>query len=525
MKRSLLGLLLLLGSSLTAAAQSSGDGYNPDNPQEPSTPSTLMNYAVTLQNSMDGAGALAGAGVYKYGTNVTIKATANTGYKFLYWQKGDAAEPYNTNAQFTYNVAVGDVRFTAVYEKLKKVTASVNNSAAGTVSGGGLFATGTTATLTATPSSNFYAFLYWTKDGASEPFSTEKSITYEVGDEDTEFCAVFDCPPQVSVLVNDNAAGTAKYTYNSNVVGTARSATLTATPNTKYRLVHWLRNDETEPYTTEPSFVYELDDDVKFTAVFRWNPDNPNEPSEMEKLTKHEVKVAVNDNAAGIVSGGGKYLYNKSVTISTSPNAGYRFLHWLKDDEETPYKTTASFTYTMGVEDVSFKAVYEAIPPPVVPDSHKLNLVPGIQGSCTFSMASGTSIQEGSSFSVTVTPGPEHVFRGWYQNGVLVATTPTYGSYMDTEDITLTALCEYVPESPEEPNNPGGFIPEVEVKGILGDVNGDQSVDVMDALMLINLYISDRTKDVDNSVGDVNKDESVDVMDALEIINKYIKGN
>lgn len=523
MKRYLLGLLLILGGSLAALAQSSGDGYNPDNPNEPGDPGTLVKYTVAVKLGTEGAGTVTGTGVYKYGTNVTVKTTTNSGYKFLYWQKNDELTPYNTNAQFTYTVDKEDVTFTAIHEKQKTISVNMNNSLAGTVTGGGKYFKNDVVTLKATTNKCFN-FLYWKKGDSDSPYSTDATCTYTVEDEDVNFEAVYDCPPSVTALSNDVTGGTVSWSYD--VVNGNNVARLKATPASKYRLMHWLRNDETEPYSEELTFDYQLtDEDVTFTAVFRWNPDNPSEPSDIEKITKHEVKVSVNEEAAGIVSGAGSYLYNKVVTISTSANAGYRFLHWLKDDDETPYKTTTSFSYTMGVEDVSFVAVYEEIPPVVVPDSHKLFLVPSTQGCCTFSMASGTSIVEGESFSVTVTPGPEQRFDGWYQNGVLVAETRTYGSYMGTEDITLEARCTYVPESPDEPNNPGGFIPEVEEPGVLGDVNGDGKVTVADAVAIIDYYLHWTEASEEDQKYDVNKDSKVTVADAVEAINIYLNAN
>lgn len=710
-KITLLGILLIVGSCLTAFAQSSGDGYNPDNPSDPGNPGTLLNYTVQVQANMAGAGTVTGAGVYRNGTNVSIKATTNAGYKFIHWLKNEEASPYNTSAQFTHTVAMEDVSFTAVYEKLKTITVTKNHDAAGTVSGGGSYQTGNTVTLRAAVN-KYYTFLYWKKDNSDVPYSTDAICTYTVEDDDVTFTAVHKCPPTVTVASNDASAGTVKYEYSYNVtsieyvpkdvtVGTStydsyyypfynyqkysttqtiytksevgsagriksisyyvntassytcdikiymahKSATtfssasdgvpynnmvlvysnssaiigrstgwetytldspfeyngvdnlvvivcksgnttnstlkyrytsvsnsclsrantsesyanpsstnsytrgssksnakfnidqkiitygtdivanITATPASKYRFIHWLRNDETEPYSTEATFEYPLaDEDVRFTAVFRWNPDNPGDPSDPEGISKHNLTVGINNEAAGIVAGAGRYQPNKNVTISTSANAGYRFLHWLKDDDDTPYKTTASFTYTMGIEDVSFTAVYEEIPPepePVIPDSHILYIVPETAGSCTFSMASGTSIVEEETFSVTVTPGPEQQFLGWYQNGVFVASTLTYASYMGTEDITLVAKCKYLPESPDDPNNPGGFIPNV-ISGVKGDVNDDGDVTVADAVAVIDYYLHWTAPSDGDKQYDVNEDGSVTVADAVEVLNIYL---
>ena len=57
---------------------------------------------------------------------------------------------------------------------------------------------------------------------------------------------------------------------------------------------------------------------------------------------------------------------------------------------------------------------------------------------------------------------------------------------------------------------------------LLGDVNEDGVVNVMDATMLIGAYLNNNTDQLPQAVADVNHDGIINVMDATEIINIYL---
>ena len=57
---------------------------------------------------------------------------------------------------------------------------------------------------------------------------------------------------------------------------------------------------------------------------------------------------------------------------------------------------------------------------------------------------------------------------------------------------------------------------------LLGDVNEDGVVNVMDATMLIGAYLQGTTDQLNANIADVNRDGVINVMDATEIINIYL---
>lgn len=444
----IIGLLLALGSILAIFAQSSGDGYNPDNPSEPGNIDKISKHKVTVELGTEGAGTVSGGGDYKYGTSITVKATAVSGYKFLHWLKDDGTEPYRTTASFTHTVE-GAVKFTAVYERIKQVYAYVSETAAGK--------------------------------------ATATKRTASSGGEE---------------------------------------AVLTATVNASYEFLHWLKNDETEPFSTAKSFVYPLADDdydVRFTAVYKfvYNPENPAEPTDIDHNVRYNVNVSINDERAGVVSGLGRYKYGETVTISTSGAVGYEFKGWLMNGQ--PHTTAKSFQYTVDTEDVDFVAEYVNTAEQLEEFGHAVYLTTNQQGSCTFNVESGKKYMKDDAFSVTAIPGTDQVFDGWYVGSTLIATTLKYSSYMQDEDITLSAHFRYVPDNPDEPTNPGGYVEEVEEEGILGDVDEDGVVDMNDVAILLKHYLANSTDSLNKKVCDIDGDGSIDMNDVASLLSIYLK--
>jgi len=63
---------------------------------------------------------------------------------------------------------------------------------------------------------------------------------------------------------------------------------------------------------------------------------------------------------------------------------------------------------------------------------------------------------------------------------------------------------------------------EIQKDPILGDINEDGIVNVMDATALIGAYLKGTTDSLQQSIADVNHDGVINVMDATEIINIYL---
>lgn len=111
---------------------------------------------VTVEVGPAGGGTVSGGGVYTIGDTATVTATPSPGWVFLYWQVGP--DQVVTNP-YPFEVT-GDVTLTAYFEQQAIVTVAVGPDGGGTVSGGGPYAIGDMATVTANPAPG-WVFRYW----------------------------------------------------------------------------------------------------------------------------------------------------------------------------------------------------------------------------------------------------------------------------------------------------------------------------------------------------------------------------
>lgn len=122
------------------------------------------NYNLLVESNDELKGTTSGSGIYPYLTNVTINATANSGYKFEQWSDGNKSEQRTV-------LVCSDTLFTAIFTaitiKLNVLTSSIE---AGSVSGDGWYLHGESVTISATPNEG-YNFVQWS-DGNTDPIRT-----------------------------------------------------------------------------------------------------------------------------------------------------------------------------------------------------------------------------------------------------------------------------------------------------------------------------------------------------------------
>lgn len=439
-------LLVLLGSTIPISAQSSGDGYNPSNPSDPTM---QLKYSLSVVSNMDGAGTVSGSGKYKAGTYVSIKATTNTGYKFLRWTLNDGNTAYKTSASFTYTTTGEDAKLTAVYEKLIHVTSKSENTNYGTATSvNTYYSKGATISLTATAKAD-YVFKCWVVEGDETPLSTNKTYSYTVGEEDAVIVALFDYVPgnpadpqdprqtlKYNVAVSTNIAGagkvtgTGRYTYS-------QSPTISTSANAGYAFTHWTKKvgeQVTENFSTSTSFSYPMSamEDVEFIANYYNIAENLEENGHTLTLTSQPEGFCTFS-----ITSGEKHLEGDNIKVNVTLATDVVFDGWYINDELQ--STLMAYSDKMGNEDVELIA------------------------KCHYEPSDPNDPDAGTLGYVAVVP-----FKG----------DVNVDGEIDVTDITCVVSHIYG-DTPEDFNED------------LADVNGDTGVDVADISGIVSIIYSD----------------------------------
>ena len=122
------------------------------------------NITITVVSANENMGSVSGSGEYEIGTEVTITAIPEQGYRFVSWNDGNTENPRTITVE-------AEVIYIATFEMEEvcnniTITVVSANENMGSVSGSGEYEIGTEVTITATPKQG-YRFVSW-NDGNTE---------------------------------------------------------------------------------------------------------------------------------------------------------------------------------------------------------------------------------------------------------------------------------------------------------------------------------------------------------------------
>ena len=147
--------------------------------------------------------------------------------------------------------------------------------------------------------------------------------------------------------------------------------------------------------------------------------------------------VSVDD--ANIASGT-SIQEGKTVTLTATVGTGYKFTSWTVTGA-TVSGNTATATFTMGNNDVSISSTFNALV------SSAVTFTQPTETGCSFTVtvdasniASGTSVQEGKTVTLSATAGEGYTFSSWTVTGATVSgNTATATFTMGTEAVSISA--------------------------------------------------------------------------------------
>lgn len=194
---------------------------------------------------------------------VILTATPTTGYTFSSWKRGSTV--LSTSNPYTATVVddgTGTDEFTALSTVASySISASVNPSGGGTVSGTGSYSYGDSCTLTCTPASG-YAFSEWTEGGSTVSSSSSYTFTVSqartlVANFELESYTISASPNKVGY---GTISGTGTYNYGDSV-------SLVANPTTGYELACWTENGTS--VSTNSTYTFTATQDRTLVANFQ----------------------------------------------------------------------------------------------------------------------------------------------------------------------------------------------------------------------------------------------------------------
>ena len=316
----------------------------------------LPTYTVTVSSSNTSMGTVYGGGNYIEGASATVTAIPKSGYKFTKWSDGTTKNPY------TFTVTK-DVRLTAYFEKAQQtcsVTVSSANTSMGTVSGGGEYEEGTTATVTATPKSG-YRFTKWSDGTTKNPytFTVTKDVTLIAYFEKVSYSVWYEITCKEAAAI---AASLPHNTPTSETYTVIGYVTETDGVISREQQRFWMADNLNDgnvfqSYWGNVTEAVAVGDKVSLTGqIMRYNSTYQIKNGDVELLLRenkpkiYTVTVSSDDTSMGTVSGGGEYEEGTVVTVTATPKNGYTFFAWNDCSTMNPY----TFTVTEDIDLIAY---------------------------------------------------------------------------------------------------------------------------------------------------------------------------
>ncbi|MBR5725663.1 MAG: choice-of-anchor J domain-containing protein, partial [Muribaculaceae bacterium] len=291
----------------------------------------IAEYDITVAANPAAGGNVRGAGSYAAGTEITVRAAANTNYNFVNWTENGTT--VSTSAEYTFTVTA-DRDLVANFVRTYEITATANPTAGGsaTVSGTGTFAEGSEVTLTATANTG-YTFINWTLNGVQ--VSDQATYTFNAtadGDYVANFAQMFSVTASANPIEGGTVSGAGTFADGSTV-------TLTAAPLAGYSFGNWTLNGNVVSESATYTFTLSSATAGAYVANF--------------ELNSYAITTSVSPANSGTVSGAGTYNHGATATLTATPATGYSFVNWSDGVTTNPRTVTvtgvASYTANFAI--------------------------------------------------------------------------------------------------------------------------------------------------------------------------------
>lgn len=256
-----------------------------------------------------------------YTATVTLKATANTGHKFVGWYEGSTSK--STNTTYTYTAENATKTITAKFEaNTYTITAKSNGN--GTVKGDGDGKYNTTKTLEAIPSTGYH-FEEWHDSNTENP----RIVTITANATYTATFAINTYKVTVETKEGGTVTGFGTYEHG-------KTATLIATANAGYEFEGWY-NESNELISRNATYEPTVTSNLNLTAKFQHANVTFTNPSTLEFATygKLSYELAMPDDRWYWISLPFDVNVSEITTKGTGTNGDYNDLVFTEYDAQT----------------------------------------------------------------------------------------------------------------------------------------------------------------------------------------------
>jgi|GEM_PF-1404075 len=347
-------------------------------------------------------GTVRGAGTYKEGAEVVLKALPAANHTFEGWYEN--GEKIGSDPVISL-VASSDRRIVAQFEPFVEIAAEVAPPEGGRVRGAGFYQKGSEVVLTAVPNPG-YEFDYWLMDGEQVP-GVPARYSFTAG-ESHLFEAVFRKVNEYTVNISSSLPG-AGFVSGGGTFNEGTRVTVFAIPKADYRFVGWTENGEV--VSSDSSYTFTLDLDRSLVANF---------------VKVHYLGLEAEPKVGGWFEGRGYHGAGTVVNVKAIPSYGYRFDRWTEGGMELGHGS--SF-------DLAIERNYALVAHFV--KAHRVTISLGEFGGGS---VTGEGVHDvGATVTVRAEPYEGYVFSIWTRNGVKVSEEPEYSFTMPDEPVELVA--------------------------------------------------------------------------------------
>ncbi len=363
---------------------------------------SVQQYIINTEVVPEGSGTVTGGGVYSYGEEVTLTATANEGYLFDHWSDGVATNPGTITV-------TGDATYSAVFTSIHyTITVYANPLEGGVVIGGGAFAYGEQCSIQAIPNAG-YSFINWTEN--DEQVSSSSNFSFIVTGDRTlvaNFAEESACIIFVDIDPVDAGTVTGMGPY---VPG--ETCTLMAYAKPGYEFKNWTKNDQV--ISEEAIYSFTVTETEYYVAHF--------------ERKNYAIVVTSNPEEGGTITGDGQYYYGTYCTLRAMPNTGYTFVNWTDGNNTV---ISDEFIYTFQVtEDAYITANFTEI------QQYTIRALASPENGGT--VIGGGTYSYGAICTLTATPNLGYAFVNWRDGDNIIISNESTIMFQVMNDATYTA--------------------------------------------------------------------------------------